>query len=175
LSNQVDHLALCNEHNIPVPDFQATFCIRCLQKECSRSQYGKTQFETRVTTWEERLFKAPLRMDPKDDRYPIISGQKFLPIEASDKGAPVDWLDPKDIPVTKAYSIPSLVEVSPVVPEAPKVESPKTTGLVNTPYRPRQMLEGFTKAPPVSVYDPWKAKAPIQGTVVKPGAKIKLG
>jgi hypothetical protein len=177
-----DLLAECNNLKVPFQDFFDAFCSRCLQKDCSRSQSGKSRFETRVATWEERLFTSVSRMDPSDERFSKINTQHFVNIDVGRSGEAPSWLDPREVETTKEFSIPapqSLAESAP----SPIVESPlkspesvvtSASGLVNTPNRPGQIIGG---KPTVLVSDPWKSTQPIKPgeIVVKPGAKIKLG
>ncbi len=184
-----DLLAECNNLKVPFQDFFEAFCSRCLQKDCSRSQSGKSRFEARVSTWEQRLFTAVSRMDPSDERFSRINAQSFVSIDACSPGKQSSWLDPRAIEPTKEFSIPtprplaeptppSIVKTTRLDPSKP-LESLVTSasGLVNTPNRPGQMVGGNIPKPVVPVSDPWQPIQPIKPgeVVVKPGAKIKLG
>src|SRR4051812_12875985 len=163
---KVDHLRLCNEHNIPFRDFEAQFCQRCLQPECTRSQHGKSRFDTRVMTWEDRLFTHVSRMDPSDERFKNITAQKFLLVDPGTPKAPSAWVDPKDLEPTRTISIPAPepthapVVVAPVSSPAPVVPPPPTTTQLpmNTPNRPRQMVGAAEQKPTAPVLDPWQPK-----------------
>src|SRR5690349_2638847 len=102
-----DYLRVCNEHNIPFTDFMAGWCSRCFQKECTRSLHGKSRFEARTNTWEDRLFNHVPKLDPKDERYKDITAKHFLNIAPGSPGAASSWLDPREIETTKTISIPS--------------------------------------------------------------------
>jgi len=182
---KTDMLAECNNLKVPFQDFAEAFCSRCLQKDCTRSQAGKSRFEARISTWEDRLFNNVAKMDPSDERYKEISAQSFVSISANPRGATASWVDPRDIETTKVISIPApqptVVPVPVFVPpEPPKpivLPMASVGRLVNTPTKSGQIIgEGPQKASsPVS--DPWRTAPPLKpgDVVVKPGAKIKLG
>ena len=67
----------CNNMGVPEEDFRRIWCIRCVQPECHRSHKGKSRFEARVSTWEERLFTGVPRMPETDPRYHVLASQKF--------------------------------------------------------------------------------------------------
>lgn len=101
-----DLLHLCNNMGVAIPDFEAAFCSRCMQSECQRSLAGKSLFEARVHTWEDRLFKNPPKMDPSDPRFARISAQEFPDIQPSPYFIPnigesprqqSDWVDLRDL------------------------------------------------------------------------------
>lgn len=190
-SGKTDLLAECNNLKIPLEDFVGSFCSRCLQTECTRSQSGKTRFDARVSTWEQRLFTNVAKMDPADERFSKISAQRFLSLATSPPGEASAWVDPRNLESTKAFSIPlpepSQVRVEPspmvmAVPTEPQVVSPPipATRLINTPTRSGQMIGGASVQPAVPVSDPWQSPKSTQASkpgeiIVKPGAKIKLG
>lgn len=124
-----DFLGVCNEHNVPLDDFQRQFCIRCLQPECTRSQVGKSKFEERVATWEDRLFLNPSRLDPSDPRYQGIAAKRFLAIAPSDPNRQSSWDDPRDIEKRVMVSVPETLTSNPLplidLPETPAVPSPE--------------------------------------------------
>lgn len=75
-----DFMKECNNLESPLEDFKLFFCDRCFQPECTRSNYGKSRFDQRVTTWKERLFTKVPRMEPGDPRFLDITHQQFRPI-----------------------------------------------------------------------------------------------
>lgn len=183
-----DFLTECNNLKVPFQDFFEAFCSRCLQKDCSRSQSGKSRFEARVATWEQRLFTAVPRMDPSDERFSKINTQHFVSIDVGGPSATPSWLDPRAIETTKTISIPTpqpsiepqplpIIATQPDLPKLSKIQLVQANGLVNTPNRPGQMVGGAVQKPAAPVSDPWQPTQPIKPgeVVVKPGAKIKLG
>lgn len=203
MSARRDCLAECNDQGVALEDFKNTFCVRCYQPECTRSLFGQMKFEQRVLSWEERLFKAPPKMDKKDPRYLPLAQADFRTISV-DKPTQVSvpqWLDPNDIPATPVEEpieeapateptplvIPedngkveevevqnTTPPVAPVEPSGVKVV-PKHLLLMNTPPQP-QMLPGASVQKPA--VDPWAGPAPQtdeKASVVKRGAKIKMG
>ena len=75
-----DNIAECNNLKVPVEDFKSFWCNRCLQPDCTRSLYGTTKFEQRVTTWLDRLFLKVPRMETGDPRFRDISSKEFRPV-----------------------------------------------------------------------------------------------
>jgi len=184
-----DFLSVCNDHGVPVRDFEAQFCFRCLQPECTRSLSGKSRFERRVDTWEDQFFNHVPRMSEADPRFVQLRAKKFIEIERGpvpEIGRAVRaWIDPRDLDA--APESPHSTEDSPPVPpaevaeeesstltETPLSQSPPPPVLMNTPFRQGQMLRGSKPAAPPR--DPWAAK-PKEPEIpkVRPGAKIKLG
>jgi hypothetical protein len=99
-----DFLHHCNNMGVPIPDFTAAFCVRCLQPQCQRSAAGRSLFDIRTKSWEERLFRHPTIMLPDDPRYPKIAAQKFSDIGPQSKfmpevgsSEPTSWMDPRDL------------------------------------------------------------------------------
>lgn len=197
-----DFLNLCNSMNVPLEDFKGQFCNRCLNTECVRSIVGKSGFDQRVATWQQRLFTEVPQLGPEDPRFVQISAKKFLGVEAGpipEIGAtPVKsaWIDPRNLDeaserVQKVEASPPVLETvqEPVVAEAPKAESvvsrpePKTTTPLipmNTPHRPKQMLanapSSALKTP--SPVDPWATPTNPETAgvkVIQPGARIRFG
>lgn len=141
------------------PELMAAACSRCLQQECSRSLYGKSKFEHRISTWRGRLFETVPRMDEADPRFVVLSSKKFLEIDrgrvpeiTSGSGS---WIDPRDLDVPEespqasppvepvVVAAPALPEPPPVVVPTPEpapavVESAPSPALVaNHPLQPR--------------------------------------
>lgn len=97
MSDRRDNLSECNNLKVPVEDFKLFWCNRCLQPECTRSLYGKTKFEQRVTTWLDRLFLNVPRMDTGDPRFSDISRKEFHPVLDS-------WEISSEVPTEKEQS-----------------------------------------------------------------------
>ncbi len=185
--SKVDHLRLCNEHGIPFQDFEAQFCQRCLQPECTRSQHGKSRFDARVGSWHDRLFVNISRLPSTDDRFKSITSQKFLTVDPGPQRAQPTWRDPKDLEPERIVSIPSPEPIPPPEPPAPEpaptppkpepVVAALPQQLVNTPARPRQMIGGAEQKPTSPVLDPWQPKQPLQPgeRLIEPGTRIRFG
>lgn len=196
MSNRRDYLAECNDQGVSVQDFQAAFCTRCSQPECTRSQYGKSKFDQRTMTWEDRLFLSVPQMSKDDPRYLPIVGQDFRTIDTGRTtvafpNAPPQWNDPRDLPknpppppVTEASPEPIMPETSggakaPGAPPHPVGvrNLPRHLLLMNTPSQPA-MLPGAPElqAPADSWAGPVpKEEPPPPAPVVKKGARIKFG
>ena len=98
-----DQLRVCNDQGVPLEDFRLQFCDRCLARDCTRSQAGKSKFEQRTSTWKERLFDEVPRLSPDDPRIEVIQAKRFR--ESSPK-APHEvkssWDDPRDLTESSA-------------------------------------------------------------------------
>lgn len=192
MTERRDYLSVCNDQGVPLPDFQATFCVRCVQPECSRSKAGGL-FESRVATWQERLFVNPPRMAKDDPLYAVISAKKFRDIDVGGaapsigRGAATSsWVDPLASEESPSAPKPRSAPRRPatgVVESAPEksvepVPSPqsKPSLPVNTPFAQGTMIGGGAPSKPV---DPWaleksQVAPPSGGAVVRPGAKIRF-
>lgn len=161
-----DFYAECNPQNLP--DFGDAYCVKCFQRECSRSIVNKTSFEGRVRNWEERLFTNPSRISEDDPNYAVLTGTKFVNVP---KTAGAAWIDPKAVEADPAPEPEP--EPAPVLSPAPPPVVPTPGVQSNTPNRPKQMVGGQVSLP---VLDPWQAKKPLQpGEALVPhGAKVRL-
>jgi hypothetical protein len=191
---KLDFLGECNTQGIPLEDFRLAFCVRCFQQDCTRSQFGTSKFEARVTNWEERLFKAP-QLAKTDPRFPLISAKRFLTMNSSPAPSIREWIDPQSLDVSPSPAqvppapvvtppVAIKVEESPPEPEKPEKEPEKVVPseplkqnlLVNTPYAGPVTLANSPENKPIPK-DAWATPAPIKPgeRVVKPGAKVKFG
>jgi len=199
--SKLDYLGECNDQNLPLEDFRVTFCVRCFQQECTRSQFGLSRFEARVATWRDRLFAAP-QLPKNDPRYTGIISKKFvaLPIVSGSIQTRQEWLDPQTLdtpalPAQIASVSPVVVEVKapepppPLVvepPQPPVVETkteparPRPNLFMNTPYTGPRTLDNRPPETQQPAKDPWA----VPGTesskragekVVAPGARVKIG
>jgi hypothetical protein len=195
---KIDCLKECNDQGVPLEDFRLAFCARCYQEECTRSQQGKSLFEARVSTWEDRLFNNVPRMDPNDPRYAILNAKRFLTIDVGRTPELQSWIDPLEVKepepvlVVPAEPKPELKALEPEV-NAPdlapvviseKIASPKIPNqvqtLMNTAVPSGQMIGKKQQNASAPVYrDPWASSSttPSADTtkVVPRGAKIRLG
>jgi hypothetical protein len=186
-----DYLSVCNDQGVPLADFQATFCVRCVQPECSRSRAGGL-FETRVATWEERLFKDPPRMSKDDALYAILAAKRFVEVDTGrtpEVHGSAEWLDPRTL-VERPEP-----ESRPRIVRAPRASTPSERAEesnpplraqqptewrapLNTPFAQGTMLAGAPPVPPKpdrwAVATPPPAEESSPPTVVKAGAKIKF-
>jgi hypothetical protein len=71
-----DFIHECNNLSVPLEDFTGVWCLRCKRTECIRSLAGKSRFDIRASTWEQRLFTEVPRLDAKDPKYQEIVGTK---------------------------------------------------------------------------------------------------
>lgn len=181
------------KQHLPLEDFGAAYCDRCFQPECSRSTHGKTRFDQRVSTWEERLFLRVPRMDQSDPRFEEIASKEFHPVQESlvvhGWGDQEEMAPKRDIlpepPQEVTVEVP---DVEPVV-QAPYFQPTSTpssisreTLLLNTNVDSEQYLPGAPRPAtqsdtPKKRIDSWGA--PEQGTpsevVVTAGATVRFG
>lgn len=184
-----DYLSVCNDHGVPLDDFQAQFCVRCVQPECTRSRAGGL-FESRVGTWEDRLFHNPPRMPKDDPLYAVLSAKRFLDIDMGripEVHGRSDWVDPRALetpaePVEKprparqprprpAPEVGATADAAPPVPPQPR-------GPLNTPFVQGAFLDSAPSSEPKPA-DRWSAPPPAAPAepgvlVVKAGARIKF-
>jgi hypothetical protein len=181
-----DLLAECNTERVPFAEFQEGWCRRCINPECSRSLFGQSRFDLRVNSWEDRLFKAPSRMDPADPRYKGIASKRFLSLDTGPTPEIRSWVDPHDPPKVVALPAPLPVATPAVEPPAPAaapaaepVTAPAVAAMppaplpvMNAPSQGGKMLGQPSAAPPTS--DPWAAPVPAKN-IVPVGGRVKLG
>jgi len=186
MADRKDWLDLCNDKRVPFNDFISFFCDRCSQKECTRSQWGKSAFEKRAQNWEKQLFEEVPRMDPSDPRFAEMSAKKFLTIVGSEApSGQSEWLDVQEVekkqvepaPAPPTPAPPTVSAMPEKVVETAKLPPLPTSSLQNTPNRGPQMIGGGLPKPAQPVLDPWAPKPPADPNdrVVQPGAKIKFG
>lgn len=180
-----DWLKLCNEHGVPLEQFRLAFCEVCFSQECTRSQFGKTKFDQRVKSWEERLFNNVPKMGEGDPRLVQIRAKKFITLDPGpvpEVGGSA-WLDPRDLPQQDVQPEPPPPEPAPELtpppepepvdepaqdvqvsdpPEAPSGEEPTVAPqekspqrFINTPARTGVMVGGKTRPEPAPKRDPW--------------------
>ena len=190
---KLDYLGECNDQGVPLEDFRLAFCVRCFQKDCTRSQFGTSKFEARVNTWEERLFSPP-QLPKNDPRYSAITAKRFLTLPAGPTPSVREWIDPQTLDTSPSTnqaspaSTPQMVQsVEVSVPEpAPIVEEVKKTQevprsrqnlFVNTPYTGPRTLANQPAHPPEKPRDAWSTPEPLKPgeKVIKPGARVKIG
>jgi hypothetical protein len=119
---------------MPEEHFAEAWCNQCLNPDCSRSTHGKTRFDQRTLTWEERLFTQVPRMSPQDPRYLQITRQAFHTIDVgpTPEVRTSAWHDPRDLGAEPAPTHfvapappPQAVVPAPVaLPAAPVVTRP---------------------------------------------------
>jgi len=136
-----DLLSECNDQKVPLQDFQRQFCVRCQQPECTRSRTGSSLFEDRVNHWYERLFSEVPRMDPADERFPSLSGQRFVEVRADRPYEVQGWVDPlrpeEAASPEPDESVPDTFREEPVIETAP-----------TSPPEPEPSVEELPPSPP---------------------------
>jgi len=186
--SRTDFYGECNVVGAPVDAFTGECCVFCVNPECTRSSFGKSKFDIRVSTWYERLYSNVPRMNPEDPRFEKISAQRFIPINPP-LSINSGWVDPRDLSpqdATSAAVAPPLIltpdpkpepqlQLEPELPQ--KGHLSKDLTFANTPVQQGQMIAQGKK--PVTSADPWSAPPPSTDTenvrVIKPGGKVRLG
>lgn len=157
-----DWLSECNDHKIPLEDFHRQFCSRCVTPDCTRSQVGQSKFDSRVVSWEDRLFLQVPQMSPSDPRYEQIRGKKFLNIDTGRVPEIQSWVDPRTLKDAGNDNLSA---------QTTTTSSPT---VLNTPNKPKQMIEG---SPTTTLSDPWEPRSTTQEEglkVVPPGSKFRF-
>jgi hypothetical protein len=201
---RIDLYAECNvEPRAPLELFTAECCSRCVNPDCSRSRFGDSKFEGRISTWYERLFSEVPRMLPDDPRFGKIAGQKFLLIDAATPGASSSWVDPRDLERATRLVVPTpsptptrevrpgpqppapapekaVAEPEPLIPKPPVevVKRPAANpdlAFANTPGKQGQMLGSRPKPTASEWASPPPGEPPSNAQVVKTGAKVRIG
>lgn len=186
---------------ISVDQFKAQVCSTCCAPDCDLSRLSSSSFQDRVTNWKERLFLNPVRLDPKDPRFPVFNSKSFLEVPIVGRGsakqvAVSDWLDPLQKTEVKEATPPrKLSPEAPVVSDPPKkVPSVSSDAGAsqeqlqlpsNTPFQQGSTLPGApekTPEPPPEA-DVWGGPLPPPplstdenpAIVLKPGGKFRFG
>lgn len=184
-----DLLPECHEGTIPLDAFQRDWCARCLSLECTRSIAGKSRFEQRVSTWEDRLFLNPPRMEPDDPRFQQISAKRFITI---DVGRTPEirsaWTDPRDLEEPQNPTPPVATKTEPVASSETRTASipndlasnrsapiPVQLALGNAPDQSGKTLP-IPPSASIPKRDPWAAPETNDPTeqIISPGATVKL-
>ena len=110
---KVDYLRVCNALGMKDQDFQDLFCARCARQECKRSKVGAFSFDSRTSSWRERLFTEVPRLDPSTPAaaairaldFPNVNPALEIHTKTSDLGPmPEHW---QPAPETKSIPDPS--------------------------------------------------------------------
>jgi hypothetical protein len=153
----MDYLRECNDQGITEGDFVAVWCSRCLREECPRSIKGKTRFEARVSTWEQRLFTQRPVMAETDPRYSTLTAKHFQ--EAPGRALEVrGW----DVPQPEPTELPKESAQLPSVSADPGAAPP----YLQLTRVPNQAGRTLTTAP---------AGRAAGETVIRPGGRVKVG
>jgi hypothetical protein len=190
----------CNDQRIPPRDFEATFCKRCRNRDCSLAGWASSSFEERVNTQVDRLLVSPYQARPEDTRFDPLRALLFKEIPADVALARLadPWAGPKvhlaSPPTSVATNqvvedavsrlaettgrkppepVPPAVEPPPPAPSPSPVPDPPTG--INTEFPDEGVMIGGGPVPPLHrpEADPWTPKAKVN--VVPRGAKIRMG
>lgn len=178
----------CNVGAHPIDDFTRECCANCINPECTRSLAGKAKFDQRAANWFNIYFGDKDKMDPGDQRFSKIAGQKFIFIDPGVQGMAPEvgsaWLDPRDAREPESVLVtptphqeplraaPAPEPPPPPAPAAPKAAPPRPAPgaprglphqllLANTPQQ-GQMIPRPPSAitAPTAPKDPWAAPDP---------------
>lgn len=146
----MDYLRDCNDQKIQEADFAAIWCSRCLREDCTRSIKGKSRFEARVSSWQERLFTKVPALPETDPRFALIQAKHFQ--EAP--GRPYE---------VKGWDAPA----PPPAAELPQEPAPLPQAPADAFSRiPNQAGRTLSTAP--------EGRAPGE-VVIRPGGRVKVG
>lgn len=177
-----DYLPVCNDQGVPLPEFEALFCVRCVQPECSRSKAGGL-FEARVSTWKDRLFDNPLRMPKDDPLYAAISAKRFIEIDTGripEIGGRSEWVDPRGLEQpAPQVSKPRAARKAPAQPPNVPPVSERQEGaprVLNTAFQQGAVLGSPPTSPKAPSADPWAPPAPVGPEPASPAVpQVKAG
>jgi len=203
MKKRLDLYGECNLKQAPVDVFTAECCMRCINPECTRSQFGTSHFDARSQNWFERLFLDVPRMDPGDPRFNDIRAQKFLLIQPAIAVNTSAWVDPRSLEAPKVEapiiaaptpatpvieppaSPPVVVEViqpevssEPITPPVVERGDRRVDPTINTPPKSGQMIGSKSSSAGQGWVQPTIPPPGPQmdnAKVVRTGAKIKLG
>ncbi|SRR5574343_278260 len=144
-----DFITECNEFKVPEQDFVRAWCARCRREDCPRSSHGKSLFEERTRTWQERLFTKIPKLPESDPRYADIASKTFVDGAGTSSAQVHGW----DAPAPETP-----IEASQPTP------APVTVGQYTR--TPNQSGRTLGTAPPG-----WTPKE----AVIRPGARVRLG
>lgn len=139
----------------PIDEFSKAFCIRCIQKDCTRARLNGSLFARRAETWKKNLFDSPPRASDDDPRYQAIRAKKFLQtvndvIELRQGGVNYE-VQTREMP-----DIPAALRKAPVVATPEPAPSPDPPA----PDPPRLHIPTFEQAPPPAPPAPPPQAAP---------------
>lgn len=186
---QQDLMDGCNEHAVPVSEFESLFCVRCRQPACVRAGWAKDRFAQRTATQLERL-SNPLIANLENPRYAQFRELDFpslldKAVRLSIADQKNDWNIPEKA-VLKTETSPladapnSDLALSPLEPEiSSDVEPLRPIGPAHMPARNVAsnpdgiLLDGpVPKQEPLA--DPWAAPKP-KSLIVAVGSRVRLG
>lgn len=158
---------------VPMDEFNRAFCIRCVQKECSRAGLNGSLFARRTATWKENLFDKPPRADEADPKYQGIRSKRFLQVST-------------DVVELRKNGVNYEVQTRemPEIPAALRKDTPEPPALDPTPPPPAPIPEPPTPVPvpeltvqPQAVPDapPPVHNAPFQNTPFDQGTVLPGG
>lgn len=181
MTRRLDLYGECNLAKAPMEEFTASCCSRCINPDCSRSQYGTSHFDQRVTNWYDNFFANVPRMSPTDPRYEKLAAQDFVLVQpalhiSSGWDSPVPAPAPRPDPKPNPAPVAAAPTPSPAPEAAPEPETPKPTqrlATINTPAKQGQMI-GTPPPKPAQNWDGPTAAPQPDAQVVKPGTKIQF-
>jgi hypothetical protein len=176
--NRIDYLKECISdvsgklgRMVPIDDFNRTFCVVCVNRDCTRSKSNNLKFESRVNNWQDIYFNKVQRAADQDPKFENIRVKKFISPE--DKNTYI-IKDPEPV-------------LAPPIPE-PALEPALELIVLETPPKALSVPESELSIPELSVPEPKKleyqnstnqiqisdqANTPFaQGTML-PGSKVE--
>lgn len=137
MSNQntkLDFLKECmsDAGQMPLDEFNVTYCVRCANRECARSGSGQMSFDRRVQNWQKDMFINVPRAQENDPRYTMIRSKHFRSANSSTNA--IVSLQGRNDAVTK---VEEQVNPAPAVSAAPNT-NPTATTPMNGPLVPQE-------------------------------------
>jgi len=148
---------------VPIDDFNRTFCVVCVNRDCARSKSNNLKFESRVNNWEDLYFNKVKRADNQDPQFESIRIKRFVsPEDRSTYIIKEPELEPKPEPKTNLDPEPVL---EPVIQAPEKEPQPMDVPELNVPKPKESIPDPIPQAVDQVTNTPF-----VQGTML-PGSK----
>ena len=108
--------------SVPIDQFNAEFCVYCINKECARSASSNMLFDRRVNNWESLLFRDVPRAKENDPDYDDIRFRWYKVPEVS----------------TERTATNNVVISAPTTPEVSKPQEVKHVDVKRKKPRPKK-------------------------------------
>ena len=160
---------------VPIDEFNAAYCLRCANRECSRSGLSAMSFDRRVANWQKDMFTNVPRASETDPRFASIRVKNFKTVNQ-----PVSVTTPQQAPQ------PAVQQMT-LPPDSP-LEAPADASTPETTPEPHALVPETSHSETERVIEPPSVAAPQQtayntpfnqgvmlGTPEKPKEDVELG
>ncbi len=165
-SQKVDYIRECLEdpalvsQAVPLDEFNKVICMRCGNRQCTRSRANNMMFDSRVANWRSNWFLNVPRAVENDPNYANIRAKNFQQVNkevlevgrATAQMMPIPFTRPDPEPEQLAAtddSPPAEQPVTPTPATPPRPRDPDSPGIspviTNTPFQQGIVLPGKPK------------------------------